>query len=296
MSRLVPHLWFDKEAREASAFYVGLFDDSKISRSIVIRDTPSGDSESIEFILAGQEFMAISAGPFFKFNPSVSLMVNCGTKDEVASKWEKLSEGGEVLMPLGKYPFSDYYGWVQDRFGLSWQLMLVKDRENESVQKITPNLLFSNAACGKAEEAVSFYTGIFENSRINFVSRYQEGEAQSASAKVNFASFSLGKMNFSAMDNGYDVDYAFNEAFSLIVKCKNQQEIDFFWDKLSFVPEAEQCGWLKDKYGLSWQIVPERLGEMMNDPTIEKCTRVTKAFLKMKKLIIEDLEIAYSRT
>ena len=291
MNKLVPHLWFDKEAREASAFYVSLFDNSSISNSVVISNTPSGDTESIEFKLEEQDFMAISAGPFFKFNHSVSLMVNCGSKDEVAAKWEKLSEGGEVLMPLGEYPFSKYYGWVQDRFGLSWQLMLVD--YNGPVQKITPNLLFSNAVCGKAEEAVSFYTGIFENSRINLVSRYQEGEAQSANAKVNFVSFSLDGMNISAMDNGYDVDYTFNEAFSLIVNCKNQQEVDFYWDKLSSVPESEQCGWLKDKYGLSWQIVPERLNKMLEDPSTEKRMRVVEAFLKMKKLVIEDLEKAY---
>lgn len=291
MSKLVPHLWFDKEAREASQFYVSLFENSSIRNTVVISNTPSGESELIDFTLAGQEFMAISAGPFFKFNPSVSLMVNCDSKDEVALKWEKLSECGEILMPLQEYPFSKFYGWVQDRYGLSWQLMLVENSGYS--QKITPNLLFSSVVCGKAEEAVNFYTGIFENSKIDFVSRYQEGEAQSVSAKVNFVSFCLDEMNFTAMDNAYDVEYTFNEAFSIIVKCKNQQEIDFCWEKLSFVPEAEQCGWLKDKYGLSWQIVPERLNEMMHDPSSEKRAILTETFLKMKKLVIQELEKAY---
>lgn len=291
MNRIVPHLWYDREAKEAALFYISLFEQSKLLNVTVLENTPSGNAEIVSFELSGQQFEAISAGPYFKFNPSISLMVACYSVDEVDTKWKALSEGGTVLMPLGEYPFSKWYGWVQDRYGLSWQLMLMD--HGQTIQKITPNLLFSDESCGKAEEAIKYYAEVFEDSEVGLISRYQEGEASSANAKVNYASFKLSGIQFSAMDNAFDVDYSFNEALSLIVNCKDQQEIDYFWDKLSYVPDAEQCGWIKDKFGLSWQIVPLILSDLMNTSDKEQFQRVSEAVLNMKKLDIEDLKKAY---
>ncbi len=288
MQKIVPHLWYDKEAKEAAEFYCSLFESSKITSIKVIENTPSGDAELVSFELAGQPFMAISAGPYFKFNQSVSLMVACFSEEEVNTKWEALSEGGTELMPLGEYPFSKRYGWVQDRYGLSWQLMLTNS--GQAVQKITPNLLFSKDSCGKAEEAVHFYTEVFEDSGIGFISRYGAGEAPSPRAKVNYISFKLCGVDFSAMDNAFDGDYSFNEAFSFMINCKDQQEIDYYWDRLSAVPESEQCGWIKDKFGLSWQIVPENMNEYMSRGSKEETQRVAKALLGMKKIDIETLK------
>jgi len=124
------------------------------------------------------------------------------------------------------------------------------------------------------------------------LSRYQAGEATSSKAKVNYAAFKLCGTDFSAMDNGFDVDFSFNEAFSLIVNCKDQKEIDYFWDKLSAVPEAEQCGWVKDKFGVSWQIVPESMDEILFNGSRDEIQRVTEAFLKMKKFDLAALEKA----
>lgn len=292
MQKIIPHLWYDKEAKEAAQFYVSLFENSKIANVISLENTPSGDSEIVSFELAGQRFEAISAGPYFKFNPSISLMVACETVEEVNSKWEALKEGGQALMPLGEYPFNKWYGWIQDRYGLSWQLMLIEN--NEIGQKITPNLLFSNDACGKAEEAIKYYTDVFTDSSIQVMNKYAPGEAKTPKAKVNFAAFKLSGMNFSAMDNGFDVDYSFNEAFSFIVNCRDQKEIDYFWDKLSTVPEAEQCGWVKDEYGVSWQIVPENLDEIMSKGTKEENEKVQQKLLQMKKIDIATLEKARS--
>jgi len=291
MEKIVPHLWYDKEAKEAAEFYISLFDQSKLLNVTVIENTPSGYAELVSFELAGQKFESISAGPFFKFNPSISLMVACYSVEEINSKWKALSEGGTELMPLDEYPFSKWYGWVQDRYGLSWQLMLIDN--DQTIQKITPNLLFSNEACGKAEEAVRYYSEIFKNSKIGIISRYGDGEAQSPKAKINYAAFKLYGIDFSAMDNGFDVDFGFNEAFSIIINCENQQEIDYFWDKLSALPEAEACGWVKDKFGVSWQIVPKIMSEMMNSGDREKIQRVTESFLKMKKLDLAVLQKAY---
>lgn len=292
MQKIVPHLWYDKEAREAALFYTSLFDQSKLVGVTTLENTPSKDAEIVNFELAGQPFTAISAGPYFRFNPSISLMVACYSVEEVNTKWKALSQGGTELMPLGEYPFSKWYGWIQDRYGLSWQLMLVDN--GQTIQKITPNLLFSNESCGKAEEAVKYYTDIFEDSEIGIISRYGAGEAASSKAKVNYAAFKLCGVDFSAMDNAFDVDFSFNEAFSLIVNCKDQKEIDYFWDKLSAVPEAEQCGWIKDKFGVSWQIVPENMDEVLFNGSRDEIQRVTEAFLKMKKFDLDALEKARS--
>lgn len=289
MQKIVPHLWYDKEAKEAAQFYVSLFEQSKLGDVKLIKNPPPfNDAELVSFELAGQQFMAISAGPYSNFNPSISLMVACITAEEVERKWEALSVGGTELMALGEYPFSKRYGWIQDRYGLSWQLMLVDG--GQEVQKITPNLLFSDGVCGKAEEAVRYYAEVFENSEIGMISRYGGGEAAASKANVNYAAFKLDGVALSAMDNGYDVNYTFNEAFSLIVNCNDQKEIDYFWERLSAVPEAEQCGWLKDKFGLSWQIVPSNMDEILFGGSEDEVRRVTEAFLKMKKFDLEALE------
>lgn len=291
MKNIVPHLWFDKEAREAALFYASLFENSRILSETILEDTPSGDAMAVHFELAGQPFEAISAGPYFRFNPSVSFMVACSSVEEVNAKWKALSDGGTEMMPLGEYPFSKWYGWIQDRYGLSWQLMLAEP--GQTVQKITPNLLFSSSANGKAEEAARYYAGVFADSKIGHISRYGAGEASSPLAKVNYIGFKLHGADFSAMDNGYDVDYNFNEALSFIVYCENQREIDYYWDELSAVPEAEQCGWLKDKFGVSWQIVPTVMGDMMENGDREQIRRVTEVFLSMKKFDIDALKKAY---
>lgn len=289
MQKIVPHLWYDKEAKEAALFYISLFEQSKLLKTAVLHNTPSGDVEIVGFELAGQPFDAISAGPYFAFNPSISLMVACYSMEEVNEKWNALSEGGEVLMPLDEYPFSKWYGWVQDRYGLSWQLMLMDN--GQTVQKITPNLLFSNAVCGKAEEAVKYYTEVFENSKIGLVSHYEDGEATSPHAKINYAAFNLEGLDFSAMDNGYEADFDFNEAFSLTVICEDQNEIDYYWNKLSAVPEAEQCGWVKDKFGVSWQIVPAAIREVMKSDDVVKIQRMHEAILNMKKIELANLNL-----
>src|SRR5215510_432357 len=174
MQKVTPHLWFDKEAREAAELYASLFPNSKVKYITTLHDTPSGDCDIVSFELAGEPFMAISAGPLFKFNPSVSFHVKCRTKQEVDELWEKLSKGGKVRMPLNSYPFSERYGWTEDRYGLSWQLMYVGDVEIE--QKVTPVLMFVGKVAGKAEEAINFYTSVFKNANSEILSRYGKGE------------------------------------------------------------------------------------------------------------------------
>jgi predicted 3-demethylubiquinone-9 3-methyltransferase (glyoxalase superfamily) len=290
--KITTHLWFDKEAKEAAEFYTSVFPDSTIKETSVIRNTPSGDTDVVTIELSGQEFTLISAGPLFKFNPSVSFLVSCKTKDEVDVLWKELSKGGMALMELGAYPFSERYGWIQDRYGVSWQVMFLGDRELK--QKIVPTLMFVGKVVGKAEEAINFYVSVFHNSKVGGIDRYGKGEEPDVEGTVKHASFTLEGQEFATMDSAFPHKFAFGEAISLIVHCETQEEIDYYWEKLSADPMAEQCGWLKDKYGLSWQVTPNVLDElMMRDKAENRKARVTEAFLKMKKFDIAELMKAY---
>ena len=195
-------------------------------------------------------------------------------------------------MPLDKYPFSERYGWLQDKYGLSWQLIL-SNPEGEERPFIVPSLMFVGKVCGKAEESTNFYMSVFKNSRRGTVARYPKGMEPDKEGTIMFTDFMIENQWFAAMDSARAHNFAFNEAISFMVYCDTQEEIDYYWVKLSAVPEAEQCGWLKDKYGLSWQIVPTTMDEMMANGTREQIDRLTQAFLPMKKLVIAELEKAF---
>ena len=293
MQKIVPHLWFDKEADEASKFYMSLFEGSRLKNKTILNNTPSGSVDMITIELAGQEFMLLSAGPLFKFTPAVSFLIACSSVAEVERLWGELIENGEALMPLDTYPFSEKYGWVMDKYGLSWQVMYMGNVEIK--QKITPTLMFVGDQCGNAEEAIQLYTSLFKHSSVGNVLRYGEDAAPDKANTIKHVDFVLENQTFAAMDSGHKHNFTFNEAISLMVMCDTQEEIDYYWDKLSAVPEAEQCGWLKDKYGFSWQIVPTIMNEMMQTKDATKLAQVTEAFLKMKKFDIAELEKAYGK-
>ena len=189
--KITPHLWFDKEAKEAAAFYTGMFPKSRVTNTQTIHDTPSGDCDIVSFELSGQPFMAISAGPLFKPNPSISFFVNFDplrdpkAKENLNLLWAKLSNGGEALMPLQKYPFSDWYGWIKDKYGISWQLILTKPGGEER-PFIVPSLLFVGEVCGKSEEATDFYMSVFKNSKRGTLARYGAGMAPDKEGTLMF--------------------------------------------------------------------------------------------------------------
>jgi predicted 3-demethylubiquinone-9 3-methyltransferase (glyoxalase superfamily) len=291
MQKITPHLWFDKEAKEAAEFYVSTFPKSKIKNTTILHNTPSDSVDIVNFELLGLEFQAIGAGPLFKFNPAVSFHVTCKTKEEVDAYWEKLSPDGQVLMELGAYPFSERYGWLQDKYGLSWQIIYSSGPNVK--QAITPAIMFVGGVCGKAEEAVNFWISVFREGKVDTIQRYGKGEAPDKEGTFKYASFSLFGQEFGVMDSAYEHQFSFNEAISFIVNCDTQEEIDDYWKKLSAVPEAEACGWLKDKFGLSWQITPTVMDEMMLGGTREQIDRLTQVVLPMKKLDIAQLQEAY---
>ncbi len=291
MQKITLHLWFDKEAKEAAEFYTSIFKDSEIKNVTTLHNTPSGSADLVTIDLIGQEFTLISAGPLFKFNPSVSFLVAFKTKDELVALWESLSADGLILMELGEYPFSEKYGWVQDKYGVSWQLIFTTSGIK---QRITPTLMFVNNNREKAEEAINFYTSVFHKAKVDDILRYTIGEEPDREGTIKHAAFTLEGQEFAAMDSAHEHNFTFNEAISFMVYCKNQKEIDYYWEKLSADPSAEQCGWLKDKYGVSWQIVPIIMNEMMNSNDEKKIARVIEAFLQMKKFDIAKLKKAYA--
>ncbi|NEU07190.1 hypothetical protein GZH53_02595 [Flavihumibacter sp. R14] len=282
---ITPFLWFDGKAEEAMKFYIDVF---KNSRIVSTMPGPDGSIMSGTFELNGQEFIAFNAGPMFTFTPAISFFVTCDSKDEIDQLWAKLSADGSVFMALDEYPFSKRYGWLGDKFGISWQLML-----SDSSQQISPSLLFVGKQHGKAEEAMKFYTSILPNSHIVQIERYDEKD-KDPTGTVKYASFYLNGQNFIAMDSSLDHQFTFSAAISFFIKCRTQEQIDEYWEKLSLGGEEQRCGWVQDRYGVSWQIVPPVLGEMLDDPDRKRANRVMDAMLKMDKIIIKDLERAFS--
>ncbi len=296
MQKIIPHLWFDNQALEAARFYTSIFPNSSIGENSEypeagqeIHHQEAGSVMTVEFSLAGTSFLALNAGPIFKFNPSISFFVHCKDAEEVNTFYAKLSEGGEVLMELGSYPFSERYAWIADKYGVTWQLSVAM---GPVTQMIVPSLLFTQKMAGRAEEAIKLYTSIFPDSQIEMVSRYGEGMEPNDPQSLNYASFVLCGQKFSAMDSSNEHKFVFNEAISLLVNCEDQEEIDMYWKKLSADPQSEQCGWIKDTFGVSWQIVPANMGELMSSGTKEQNERVMAAMLQMKKLDIAALKRA----
>ncbi len=290
MQKIVPHLWFDTEAKEAARFYASIFPDSAVKSEAALHGTPSGSVDVVTVSLSGSDFMLLSAGPYFTFTPAISFAVACASHEETDGIWSALIDGGTALMPMGSYPFSERFGWVQDRYGLSWQVMYAGG--GKARPKMTTALLFVGPQCGKAGEALRFYTDVFRDARIGEILRYGPGEAPDREGTIKQATFTLEGRAFSAMDSAYPHDFSFNEAVSLLVQCDTQAEIDYYWGRLSAFPEHEQCGWLKDKFGVSWQIVPRAMGELMAEKDSVKAQRFTEAMLKMKKLDLAALEAA----
>lgn len=292
---IIPHLWFTDDAREAAEFYTSVFPGGKITSVSrypltglpdFLRDM-AGTELGFEFEILDCRFMGINGGEApFSPSPAVSFFVICDTPDEVDSLWEQLGRGGSELMPLGTYPFSPRYGWVRDRFGISWQLTTHPDAEQPE-QRVVPALMFTGANTGRAEEAMSFYSGVFPGSRPGSdVARYSPDNApeDGMAGLVMSAGFTLAGQRFMAMDSGRQHDFTFTEAVSFLVSCRDQQEIDAYWAALSADPAAERCGWLKDRYGLSWQIVPANLGELLRGADGSVDGEAFAAFLNMKKI------------
>lgn len=269
-------LWFDKQAKEVFTFYESVFPDIKL-----ISENPF----TVNYTLAGKRFMHFNGGPEFKINPSISFFYNVDTEAEIDQIWAKLTEGGQVMMQLNAYPWSRKYGWVADKFGVNWQLML----DHVSGDKVYPNMMFTGENNGKAAEAIAFYTSIFPNSKTIHESPYGEGGRDTAE-HLSYAQFRLNNQTYGAMDSSHMHAFQFNEGVSHLIIADTQAEIDYYWNHLTAEGKPGKCGWLQDRYGVSWQVAPSCLGKYMNNPLT--APKATFAFLQMSKFIIADLEKA----
>jgi predicted 3-demethylubiquinone-9 3-methyltransferase (glyoxalase superfamily) len=291
MQKIAPCLWFNDRAEEAVRFYTSAFPSSKsgtVARYGAAAAEASGREQgsvmTIAFQLAGQDFLALNGGPHFQFSPAVSLFVSCDSHGEIDSLWSKLSDGGMVLMDLAEYPFSPRFGWVQDKFGLSWQLKLAS-----TPQKIRPCLMFVGDQAGNAEPAMQFYVSLFSDAAVIRTERYTKGEGD-VEGRVKHGVFRLSGQEFIGMDSSIEHKFGFTGGVSFIVNCETQGELDTFWESFTQDGHADQCGWVTDKYGVFWQIVPAVLGELMREP--DRAERVVEALLKMGKVDIAQLESA----
>ncbi|HKR07202.1 MAG TPA: VOC family protein [Bacteroidia bacterium] len=274
-NQIYPCLWFDGQAKAAADFYCSIFKNSKVTV-----DTPM----VVNFELNGKKFMGLNGGPMFKITPAISIFATFETIDETNNAWNKLFDGGKALIPIDKQPWSERYGWLQDKFGMTWQISVVNEKGDKP--QIRPSMLFTGNKFGKAEEAVKFYTSVFDNSATDLLMHYPQEDKANA-GKVMYSEFNINQYDMIAMDGPGVHDYTFTEGVSLVVNCETQKEIDYYWNKLTEGGEESMCGWLKDKFGVSWQIVPAVIGKLMTDE--KKSGRVMQAVMKMKKLDLEKL-------
>ncbi len=274
-NNIYPCLWSDGKAKESAEFYCSVFKNSGI-----LVENPL----VVKYELAGLKVMGLNGGPQFKINPSISLFALCETIEDTDEAWNKLLEGGKVLMPIDKYPWSERYGWLQDKYGMTWQISVVYKAGDPL--KITPSMLFTANQFGRAAEAIQLYSSIFKNSATSVFYPYPEGDTNAG--KTMYAEFKIDGYDLIAMDGPGEHAYTFNEAVSLVVDCNSQEEIDHYWNALTADGGQESmCGWLKDKFAVSWQIVPAVLGKLMSDPA--KAPKVMQVVLQSRKFDIASL-------
>lgn len=299
MQKIVPHLWFKGDAEEGAEFYLATFRHAGTAAEIVDRETyPSenlpdfqrpmaGQTLSVELMIGDYRLVLINATEEgFSINPAISFFVNFDPSVDPAARenleklWEGLREGGTELMPLGEYPHSLCYGWIQDRFGVSWQLMLT-DPAGQPRPYLIPSLMFSGPAQNLAGPARDRYVGLFPDSRRGASAEYGETTGPATPGAQMFTDFQLAGQWFAAMDSAVEQQLTFNPGISLLYYAADQAEIDRLWTELSTDPAAEACGWLRDEFGVSWQIAPHNIRELLQRPG------AYQKLLEMKKIQID---------
>ncbi|MES2681485.1 MAG: VOC family protein [Bacteroidota bacterium] len=274
--QITPCLWFNDQAKEAAELYCSVFNKSKITAQ---------SSIVTEIEVSGQKFILLDGGPKYQPNPSISFYYVCENEQELDRIWTGFEKGGNVMMPLKKYAWSEKYGWITDKFGISWQLDLGKI--SDVGQKITPCLLFTGKLYGRVDEAIAHYSSVFKNLSVDGILRYGTNELPDKEGKVKHAQIKIDGQTFMLMESAAEHGFSFTEGVSLTLYCETQNEIDYYWEKFTESGEESMCGWLRDKFGVSWQIIPTALGKIMNDPT--KAGKAAQAFMSMRKLNIEQI-------
>lgn len=292
---IVPCLWFDDQAEAAAALYTKTFPNSRVvatSRYPESYDNPGqkprGSVLTVELEVAGQRFTALNGGPQLVINPSISFFFHADSEAQTRTIFQGLANGGKVLMEIGAYRWSACYGWVQDRFGVSWQVML---GASATGARVVPCLMFTDKVHGRALEAMEFFDKALPNGKILGVERYAKGEGPEGTVK--HGRFTVVGQELVAMDSHVANDFGFNEAVSLQVMCDTQAEVDRVWAALCDGGREGPCGWLTDRFGLSWQVVPSAIARWMASTDVAARDRAFASILTMKKLDIATLEAAF---
>lgn len=299
MQRIIPNIWCIRNADEVAAFYEYAFE--SVPGGVTIRSVErypqeglhdfqqslAGETLTITLEISGFRMMLINGGEEFHPTPALNFMLNFdplrGPEMEKVQSlvWDRLKEEGRVLMELGEYPFSDSYGWVEDRFGVSWQLIST-DPEGDPRPFIIPSLMFGGGVQNQAAIAQEHWVKIFPDSQLGARVKYPEPAGPAGEGALMFSEFQLAGQWFTAMDSGVEQHDSFTPGVSLLFEATGQEEVDQMWEALSAVPEAEECGWLVDEFGVSWQIVPDTLEELLKQPgAFEK-------LMSMKKIEMKD--------
>jgi predicted 3-demethylubiquinone-9 3-methyltransferase (glyoxalase superfamily) len=301
MQKIIPSIWCSGNADEMAEFYVAALPATRIAQSQnypteglpEFQRDMAGKTITIDLEVGGYRLNLLNGGDEFAPNPSISFMLDFDggrrgegdagddARAELDRTWAMLAEDGQVMIPLGEYPYSPWYGWVQDRFGVSWQLMLAGP-DGAPRPPVVPNLMFCGPNQNRASDALTTYAEVFGGTR-GTTAEYAEPTGPANAGAVMFGDVELAGQWFAAMDSGTEQDFTFSEGISLIVQCENQDEIDRFWNVLSQDPSAEQCGWCRDAFGVSWQVVPKNIGTLLKEPG------AFPAMLQMKKIVIADL-------
>lgn len=277
---------FESGSAEAMKFYTSVFKNSKIVGADDAGATPPGGSFEID----GFRFNTFDGGPHFKFSPAISFFHICDDENEIDELWNAIAEEGTVMMALDKYDWSERYGFIQDKFGVCWQLSL--GNVSDVGQRTTPSFLFVGDQLGHGEEAVKLYTSIFDDSSIDGILLYGDNEPPNEPGMVKHSQFALEGEKFMLMEDGGEHKFTFTEGISLMIACDDQAEVDDLWDKFTAEGDESQCGWVKDKFGVSWQITPTVLLELVSDPDRDKANKAIQAMLGMRKIDIQALKDA----
>lgn len=270
---IYPALWFDNQALEAFEFYCSVFPNSMILEH---------NQTVVKASLSNQCFIGINGGPYFLPNPAISFTVICDSREEINALWQKLILGGASIIDLGHYSWNAYYGWVQDQFGYTWQLQLGNGGKTQ--QHILPNLLFCGMHQNQCSQALQYYKKIFPEFQRHQLLRYPSGDLE---GKIQNSIFSLNHLKFIAKDSPHRHIFDFNESVSFVIPCKTQQEIDYYWNYFTEHGSESWCGWCKDVFGISWQVIPNNLAQILATHP-----QAYSTLTRMKKIIIEDLLIS----
>jgi predicted 3-demethylubiquinone-9 3-methyltransferase (glyoxalase superfamily) len=280
--KITPFIRCNSEAKQQAEFYCDIFPDAHITDTNPIVTTFEIFWSSLATINGGEH-------PGGKLNPSISFSLWITDADETKRIRDLLADGGSVMMPFQEYERSPAYGWCNDTYGVSRQVMY-DNRPESTANALVPSLMYTGANNGKTAEAMEFYTKIFPSSKIDFTRPYGENAMGENPTHLNHAEFKLVNQQFIAMDSGMDHAFTFNDGISLSVSCANQTEVDTYRNALiADWGQEVQCGRCKDKYGVSRQIIPVQLQEALSQSDTDKSTYAMDAMLKMKKIIITDL-------